>query len=518
MEMIRVPQLLAKYRTWVNSGDIQFLAKGSRDQKQVLSFVDELLNDVEAASKKPGGLSSNLNWFRTHEKGKRLWQKLASCSLDNIDPGAKGKSELFEFLDAATEFEDLLYGLEPYYRDHTLHSLWVYLIGEHVMRELLPDVHRDLNWYLFNDIESDPTEHSPQLRKLAKKQEQLLCRKVSEKRDSIWCLMALCHDLGYSLAHLEGLNEKTQKVLKFFAIPEFRRIGYSLDIEHQYVMSQFLELMAMDVRIVPTADKKDWVVKCYRDDSTYWRLCRALEKKKHGILSSYLIYKILGIFADAWVRGSGEEWGLEDLEVVDNIIRGDILFAIAQHDFEFAHISEVGSLAEILILADELEEFSRYGRQLLSRQYFDTVAESGVAFRTQKTKSKKNIDVEIRYEVAAHHSLTDFFQHKTEQLCRFYSLKAPADEQAGQPEHYRIRRIRITAEKGNSSMWFELSRDSVDRGCLPATTVGERRFDKGERNMICRDDKLYIETDSGTISLENWLHNAPVNDQRTSPN
>ena len=25
-------------------------------------------------------------------------------------------------------FEDILYGLEPYYRDHTLHSLWVYYL------------------------------------------------------------------------------------------------------------------------------------------------------------------------------------------------------------------------------------------------------------------------------------------------------------------------------------------------------------------------------------------------------
>ncbi len=77
------------------------------------------------------------------------------------------------------------------------------------------------------------------------------------------------------------------------------------------------------------------LIKCYRDDSIYWRLCRALEKKQHGILSSYLIYKIPGIFADATVRGPAEEWGLDDNEAVENIIRGDILFAIAQHELRY---------------------------------------------------------------------------------------------------------------------------------------------------------------------------------------
>ena len=86
------------------------------------------------------------------------------------------------------------------------------------------------------------------------------------------------------------------------------------------------------------------LIKCYRDDSTYWRLCRALEKKEHGILSSYLIYKILGIFAESSVRGPAEEWGLNDIEAKENTIRGDILFAIAQHEFDFAHLNQLAQI------------------------------------------------------------------------------------------------------------------------------------------------------------------------------
>ena len=55
-----------------------------------------------------------MDWFKTHQKGKDLWVKLASCALNGIDEESKGNSKLFEFLDAATDFEELLYGLEPF--------------------------------------------------------------------------------------------------------------------------------------------------------------------------------------------------------------------------------------------------------------------------------------------------------------------------------------------------------------------------------------------------------------------
>jgi len=319
----------------------------------------------------------------------------------------------------------LLYGLEPYYRDHILHLLWVYLIGEYILRDLLPNIYSNLNWYLFNDIERDKSDYSSKLLREAQKKEKKLCESVNKHKDAIWCIMALCHDLGYSLSKLEKLNERVQDVLKYFDLPNFRRIGYSLDIEHQSLVSQFLELMAMDVRIVPSTDQKEVVVKCYRDDSTYWRLCRAFEKKQHGILSAYLIYKILGIFADTWVRGPAEEWGLDDEESRDSIIRGDILFAIAQHTFDFAHMDELNSLADILILADELEEFSRYGRDMLSRQYYDTTAETRICFKPKNPQKGKNVEIEIIYEAYERlpkKEFRDFFKRKAEQICKFFSL------------------------------------------------------------------------------------------------
>jgi hypothetical protein len=303
---------------------------------------------------------------------------------------------------------------------------------------------------------------------------------MNKYKDAIWCIIALCHDLGYSLAKLKMLNESVQGVLEHFDVPDFRHIGYSLDIEHQYLVSQFLELMCMDVRIEPSEEyreelkkeEKDWLskwdkvkdgkysknerkkklnllskqipkdlenkisVKCYKDDSTYWRLSRALEKKEHGILSAYLIYKILGIFAESSVRGPAEKWGLDDNETQRNIIRGDILFAIAQHEFDFAHLNQLGSLADILIIADELEEFSRYGRQLASRKYYATTAKTSIKFINSKNnegiKPGQDIEIEITYECKHkdNKDFRDFFRRKAEErLCSIYSLKPTLEEE-----------------------------------------------------------------------------------------
>ena len=504
MEKLKILDLLIKYETWVKKGEIKFLKNKPKAQKTILRLVNDLISDFREATGKEGGLSVNLDWHRTHMTGQALWENLASAAVNDIDSDSKGNSKLFDFITAATNFEDLLYGLDTYYRDHTLHSIWVYFVGEHILRDFLPDVHGNLNWYVYNDIERDKSDYSDRLLKDARQKEKELYKKVNEHRDAIWCLISLCHDLGYSVSKLDKLNEKVKDVLKFFDIPDFQHVGYSLDIEHQFLVSQFLELMAMEVRIVPSIDMKDIRIRCYRDDTIYWRLCRGFEKKQHGILSSYLIYKILGIFADASVRGVAEEWGFEDSEAIHNIILGDILFAIAQHEFDFAHLSQLSSLADILILADEIEEFSRYGRPLSSRAYYDTTAEVGINFK--KAKQGRDIEIEIKYEVDDRHPLKVFFKNKTQSLCRMYSLRQQ-DTNVNNAISYTIQSIKMTAEQKDENLFLHLRKDAGNKGYLPGAEVDGVKYKKGEYSIEIYDDKLHVDTKDKMIPLNDWLKN-----------
>jgi hypothetical protein len=511
MEKLKVLGLLEKYKGWVDKGEIQFLKKGSPEQKNILALLKDIISDFAKATEKPGDLSDNLDWRETHRKGEELWHALASYSLNDIDASSKGNAKLFLFLDAATEFEDILYGLEPYYRDHTLHSLWVYFIGEHILRDHLKDVvYANLNWYLYNDIERDKVDYKPGLIEEARRKQKELVGKVNERKDAIWCLIALCHDLGYSIAKLSKLNEKVRKVLDFLDIRDIPQVGYSLNLEHKFLTDQFLELMAVEVRIVPSGDERTPLIKLYRDDPTYWRLCKELEKRQHGVLSSYLIYKILGIFADATVRGPGEEWGLEDEEVLNNLIRGDILFAISQHEFEFAYLNELGSLADILVLADELEEFSRYGRQMLTREYHDTNAECGINFKTNK--GLKEIEIYITYEVAEKHSLRNFFRMKTNRLSQLYTLtKKDKNSKLTIGDFYSIKCIKLEANKKGERFSFFLGRDSIT-AYLPAAKIKGKTYEQKEHRLIIRDDDLLVQVDDKSVSMDEWF----LNETRTN--
>jgi hypothetical protein len=512
MEKITIYALLKKFELWVKKNEIQFLKK-EEDRKEVLELLKGLVSIFsEALNKQKKGdkdLSELLDWFDVHKKGKSLWEKLLSCALNDIDSESKGNSRIFKYLDAATRFEDLLYGLEPYYRDHTLHCLWVYFIGEYLLRDLLSGIQYDLNWYLYNSIEGDSASYSKVLLENARKKEKEICKRVNEKKDAIWCIMALCHDLGYSLAKLEKLNEKVKDVLKFVDLPDFRHIGYSLDIEHQYHVSQFLELMAMEVWIVPSEDNKEVRIQGYRDDSTYWRLCQSFEKKEHGILSAYLIYKNLSIFADAWVRGPAENWGLDDDEAIDNIMRGDILYAIALHEFEFAYLSQLSSLADVLMIADEMEEFSRYGRQLLSRKYNDTTAETSISFRPAGLKRGQDVEVAIIYEVAKHLTDKDYFEfmkRKSERLNKIYSLGL---SQGRDKEKYcTIKSLKLTAERNGSKYFIQFLRTSKHKGYLPAADIDSKSYNKGEYILTSDDDKLMVNLKDKKIPLDKWLENA----------
>ena len=268
--------------------------------------------------------------------------------------------------------------------------------------------------------------------------------------------------------------------------------------------------MAMDVRIEPSENLRDEkveskekvLIKGYRENSTYWRLCRAFEQKKHGILSAYLIYKILGIFADYWIRDPAEKWGFDDSEVIDNIIRGDILFGIAQHDFEFAYLYEIGSLADILILADELEEFSRYGRQLRTRKYHDTIANSKIKFKPKNPAQGKDIEIDILYTVKKDADSLSFFKRKAKRLCHIYSLElySQKQDQDGN-KSCKIKSIKMAVNNDKGEKYsFTLNRDSIHKGSLPR----HNNNNNCEYDLCFRDDELYVCIKDKEIALNEW--------------
>lgn len=574
---LTVKKLLDAYKDLVESERISFIP---RADTKILTLVNKLIeifnsaeDQLETYNKQnpidKKSLSDYIPTHTVHDKAAKLWENLCSYALNKIDSGAKGNSILFKFLEEATRFEDLLYGLETYYRDHTLHSLWVYLIGEYLMTHQLENLQgRNFNWYICNDIKHDEQKFDYPKSFVTFSENNMqnkIIDKVECNKDAIWCIIALCHDLGYSLEKLTLLNDRVFKILEYFTISNQKNAGYILDVEHQYLITQFLELVSMDVRIVPSdeylmfyADREERknslqikglndklsekekveldliisdkltlgdekrleeliLVKSYRDDSTYWRLCQSLEKKNHGILSAYLLYKLIGIFSESSVIGNGEEWGLSEDEAKENLIAGNILFAISQHTFDFAFLNTLNSLPDLLIFADEIEEFSRFGREMQSRKYYDTTADVTIKFDPIDTKLRQKIRFEIIYNVAEHldkPSYYKFFVRKVENLCKKYSLSESVEDKRHNPYNIptfcKIGNIKLTikSKKGFKELYFQISdkKDKIE-GFLPKNEELGGKKDSIYK-LECIDDKIYVKAPYRNIrySLKEWLN------------
>ncbi|MHA1204061.1 MAG: hypothetical protein ACTSSL_03860 [Candidatus Heimdallarchaeaceae archaeon] len=137
-----------------------------------------------------------------HDKilaAKSLWKMLFESAMSFIDENKRGYDDLFSYFDAFVNFEELIFASDSFYRDHTLHSLWVYFLGE----------------YLFRAQEFQPlwTNFNYPFRVLLKAQkilEHLDCPEVFDTysktldaiipfinfEDSIRCIAALTHHLN----------------------------------------------------------------------------------------------------------------------------------------------------------------------------------------------------------------------------------------------------------------------------------------------------------------------------------
>jgi len=231
--------------------------------------------------------------------------------------------------------------------------------------------------------------------------------------------------------------------------------------------------------------------------------------------------------------GPLEEWGLSDAEAIENIIHGNILFAMAQHTFDFANLNEINSLSDILVLSDDLEEFSRFGRPLLSRKYYHTTANVTFTFDPEyPSKDSNNVKLEITYEVEDPLSETGyyyFFYRKASQLCKIYSLEEKSDQ-----DFCKLTTIKMIVKHNYNELYFQLSsnedeilgklpkkdfpienlkgyQDELKKLAAEKGQIDRITFNDEVYKMRCLDDKLYIrateiyEEITEDILLKDWL-------------
>lgn len=400
------------YLDLMKKDEVVFL-KGKEDlKKDIKKALEKLINEEKMNSKIQIAVG--------------LWKKLFEAAMSDISPNKQGYDKIFKYFDSYVEFEELIFASDSFYRDHTLHCLWVYFLGEYLhenpeFSELYRFERESIEGYevimeladqlpIINDNDTD------KLKGVLK-----LLKNCEENNGSVRCIAALTHDLGYPLKKIEKINKAMNKVLPYFAIHNFDNFSFEYENIQQQFVSQFIDFLSRNsilsvsqkgtlsketqdllqevlekanydfnkqdaTEFVHSFDsiteeertllKDTFVVNnffhaSFNKKATYYN---DFEAYQHGIMSAFLLMKNLQAFQDIdFCRPDA------DLPVMDSRILElhEILASISDHTRDSFKIRAIGS-STFLTFVDELEEFSRISRASQNREYVEEFCDTAL--------------------------------------------------------------------------------------------------------------------------------------------
>lgn len=381
-------------------------------------------------------LENAQNMNESIQYAKNLWKLLFESAMSYIDSDKRGYDELFSYFDEYVDFEELIFASDSFYRDHTLHCLWVYFLGEYLKR------HDDFK-NTFNDVLIEAKSMIYSLKYIFEKSKHTdITNKVADSiekfaenlnsYESIRCIAALTHDLGYPIKKISKINKCVKKVLPFFSIRNYDEFNFNYSDIQQNFISDFLEIITTDVSPIILGDFENsaereiynrifkldiekakanngkniekWFmvdddeidrlnkeeldilksicdvrVRIYTDISEHARFSNDLEQYEHGIMSAFLLMKTLSAFNTTAIVYKNHKDFDRNFSNNNRIFAiTEILRAISNHTSQNFKISCVEDFSEFLILVDELEEFSRVSRANQNRQYISEFCKTDI--------------------------------------------------------------------------------------------------------------------------------------------
>ena len=408
------------YLNKVEEGEINFLKRRENYILKVKEYINELKKSKEIHDK--------------IQVAKELWKVLFESAMSYIDPDKRGYNDLFEFFDAYVDFEELIFASDSFYRDHTLHCLWVYFLQEYITRNsefsyLTRNINEDIQLltkmkYILEeinlpDIFADTTE----------KIDKLI--KMNDNADSIRCISALSHDLGYPLKKIKKINKNIKGILPYFSIENYNEFDFKFDDTQTYFIENFLKLLSNEIKFylninnekinkLPenirkiinniikientdinnidqiniekgkiknlSEDEKKLLKKIFKVNqslvknvTSFLRYSNDFEKFEHGIMSAFLLVKTIKTFRHKkYSYIDNKNINFEQFNITKIGTYQDILQAIADHTSDSYQIQAIDDFSALLTFTDELEEFSRISRADQNRQFINEFCKTDI--------------------------------------------------------------------------------------------------------------------------------------------
>lgn len=385
------------YITQAQQDQIIFLQNHEKEKAEICSLIQQLMRE------------QTMN--RQLQIACQLWKKLFTASMSYISPNRQGYDKLFSFFDSYVEFEELIFASDSFYRDHTLHCIWVYFLGEYLKRNeefhsLFADQEKQLHLlsamqevFLTAGIVSGEN-----YQKLSKAVD--LVKRIIDNDEAARCVAALTHDLGYPLKKVEKINRSIQKVLPYFGVQNARDFDFEYTNIQKNFIDQFLDFLSRNlrtqfhfensadaealfklteiknndivginkaaIRALSQEDRERFAasyaveVNFKEDIATKLGFSSDFEEYRHGIMSAFLLCKNLQAFQS--INYDAQNGALCSEESSRMLALQGILNSISLHTSDILKISEL-KIHNYLTFVDELEEFSRISRASQNREY-----------------------------------------------------------------------------------------------------------------------------------------------------
>ncbi|MGN0352981.1 MAG: hypothetical protein ACI4ES_15150 [Roseburia sp.] len=356
----------------------------------------------------------------------KLWKYLFEASMSSISSDKQGYDKIFKYFDSYVEFEELIFASDSFYRDHTLHCIWVYFLGEYIRR-------KDTFKPLFADETSMSTLYFSFLNFLEEyhivtgdaleriKSTTDILQQLIKNDEAIRCVSALTHDLGYPLKKIEKINKSIKKVLPYFAINNFNDFNFEYEniqqefvnnfidfisrnymtrlnlnndseaiIKKLFTFNEFGELISInkDAFEALTDEERDSLARAGELDVSFHAVVgkkngfyNDFEDYRHGIMSAFLLCKNLRAFQNIDYNAISEKpSNLNYYSNAEILSLQSILTSISKHTSDMFKISSIDS-ETYLTFVDELEEFSRISRASQNREYVEEFCDTALTMK-----------------------------------------------------------------------------------------------------------------------------------------
>jgi len=356
-----------------------------REDAIVASFKKELptIKFIDASLHKEIGAKLDIlanGKSSRHEKveaAKLLWRQFFSLAFRSISNNVRGQDQLFAYYDELCTYENLLFAIDENHRDHVIHVIWVMLLG-YFLQTNFPPFTPLLESYKFC---SDDLKDPPMIKLF-----ETYNKRLTEHVNSIWCLAALTHDLGYPIQKTRTANGKMAKMVSNFGILEGTNFNYTFGPVHETAISTLLNILSTQFVM------KDNEVSMHYSPGMRLEFAQSLEQLDHGIMSAYLLMAKLDWICEALSIDSTMPVTRPKVPIVDilvgRILLSEWLEVIAAHTSRFRYWRHLQSLGFHLFLCDQLEEFSRYSVDLKTQEWIN------VGCRTKVEHSGKVIELQ----------------------------------------------------------------------------------------------------------------------------